>query len=209
MPARTTNRHAGLRVVVLGFDGMDPTLASRWMRAGYLPNLKRLADEGAFATLGSPPPAESPVAWCSFATGTNPGKHNVYDFFEREPQGYAAVANLYKTTPAEFLFGLIQTKPVRVEPRRGGVPFWIDAGQSGIRTTVLTVPMTYPTDEIAGGEMLAGFPAPDLRGTPGTFSLWATDLSLYQEKGAQGGVVKRLTFDGDTAETTPRAAQPD
>jgi hypothetical protein len=34
------------RVVVLGFDGMDPGLAARFMDEGRLPNLSRLRDHG-------------------------------------------------------------------------------------------------------------------------------------------------------------------
>jgi len=78
-------RRASQRVVVMGFDGMDPTLAKRFMDEGKLPNLKRLSEEGSFRTLGSTQPSESPTAWSSFATGVNPGQHNVYDFLIRDP----------------------------------------------------------------------------------------------------------------------------
>jgi hypothetical protein len=62
--------------------------------------------------------------------------------------------------------------------------------------------MTYPPDDIDGGKMLAGFPAPDLRGTAGTYQYWATDVGLSQQQGNQGGVVKHLIFDGDAAKTS-------
>src|SRR4051812_29098030 len=39
-------RRARQRVFVLGFDGMDPTLARKWMDEGKLPNLKRLSEQG-------------------------------------------------------------------------------------------------------------------------------------------------------------------
>src|ERR1700737_3432125 len=73
-PARRSEQ----RVFVIGFDGMDPALARKWMDAGKLPNLKRLAAEGTFSTLGSTQPSGSPPAWPSFATGANPGKHTCY-----------------------------------------------------------------------------------------------------------------------------------
>src|SRR6476660_1899070 len=44
-------RRAKQRVFVLGFDGMDPTLARKWMDEGKLPNLKRLSEQGTFAKL--------------------------------------------------------------------------------------------------------------------------------------------------------------
>ena len=57
------------RVVILGFDGMDPVLAQRWMDAGKLPTFKRLAEQGHFQPLGTSNPPQSPVAWSDFATG--------------------------------------------------------------------------------------------------------------------------------------------
>jgi hypothetical protein len=56
------------RVVVLGFDGMDPHLTERWMQEGLLPNFSRLAESGSYRLLGTTIPAQSPVAWSSFAT---------------------------------------------------------------------------------------------------------------------------------------------
>src|SRR5438874_5734053 len=81
-------RRAKQRVFVLGFDGMDPTLARKWMDEGKLPNLKRLAEQGTFTKLETTQPSESPVACASFATGVNPGKHNIYDFLVRDLQTY-------------------------------------------------------------------------------------------------------------------------
>jgi len=51
------------RLVILGFDGMDPTLTSAWMRQGKLPNMKRLAEQGGMYPLGTTHSAESPTAW--------------------------------------------------------------------------------------------------------------------------------------------------
>src|SRR5262245_12225041 len=72
-------RRAQRKVFVIGFDGMDPTLSRKYMDEGKLPNLKKLADAGTFKKLETTQPSESPVAWSSFATGVNPGKHNIYD----------------------------------------------------------------------------------------------------------------------------------
>lgn len=76
------------RVLVLGFDGVDPDLCRQWMDEGKLPNLKYLADTGTFSELGTSNPAQSPVSWCCFATGTNPGKTNIFDFLSRHEEDY-------------------------------------------------------------------------------------------------------------------------
>ncbi len=195
-------RKASQRVFVIGFDGMDPTLAQKWMDEGRLPNFKKLAEEGTFVPLGSTQPSESPTAWSSFATGANPGKHDIFDFLRRDPKTYTPDFNMVKKIPPEFLWGFIPIKAPKVVSTRGGTSFWVYAGRDGIRTRVLTVPVTFPPETIAHGVMLAGLPTPDVRGTLGTYYYWATDLSRYEEGNSEfGGILKRLVLDGDTAKT--------
>src|SRR5437868_7248664 len=50
------------RVVILGFDGMDPRLAEKYMQAGKLPHLAKLRDMGTFRRLETTFPPISPVA---------------------------------------------------------------------------------------------------------------------------------------------------
>jgi predicted AlkP superfamily phosphohydrolase/phosphomutase len=197
-PARRTSQ----RVVVMGFDGMDPTLARRLMDEGKLPNLKRLADTGHFSTLGSTQPSESPTAWSSFATGVNPGKHNIYDFLVRDFDTYMPDLGMVKREPPRFLWGLIPTRKPKLTSTRGGTSFWVHAGRDGVRSVVLTVPVTFPPEEVPHGSLLAGLPLPDVRGTVGTFYYWATDLSSFEEGNTEfGGFLKRLLFEGGVAQT--------
>ena len=76
------------RVVILGFDGVDPKLTRQWLAAGQLPHLARLSGQGDFTNVATTNPAESPVAWTTFATGKNPGKHNIFGFLKRDPIAY-------------------------------------------------------------------------------------------------------------------------
>ena len=76
------------RVIILGFDGIEPKLAEKWMAEGRLPNLVSLARTGSYRQLATTNPAESPVAWSSFSTGLNPGKTGIMDFLLREPGTY-------------------------------------------------------------------------------------------------------------------------
>jgi predicted AlkP superfamily phosphohydrolase/phosphomutase len=201
-PEGASIRRASQRVVVMGFDGMDPTLARRFMDEGKLPNLKRLAEQGAFATLGSTQPSESPTAWSSFATGVNPGQHNVYDFLIRDFDTYLPDLAMVHKEPPEFLWGLIPVKPPVLESTRGGTSFWVHAGRDGIRSVVLTVPVTWPPETVPHGELLGGLPLPDVRATIGTFYYWATDLSSFEEGNTEfGGYLKRLLFDGGVSKT--------
>jgi len=164
------------RVVILGFDGMDPQLAQRWMDAGKLPNFKRLADDGHFQPLGTSNPPQSPVAWSSFATGDNPGAHGIFDFLRRNPETYGPRFSISENIPPEShldLFGLsIPLDEGEVVNRRRGTPFWTEAEQQGQRASVLRVPVTYPPDDIQ--RMLSGMGVPDLLGTQGTYTLYTT-----------------------------------
>src|SRR6185503_14186457 len=68
------------RVIFLGLDGLDPRLTERYLAQGKLPNLAKLREQGSYHRLRTTFPALSPVAWSTFATGVNPGRHNIFDF---------------------------------------------------------------------------------------------------------------------------------
>src|SRR3954451_11575663 len=85
-----TRRRKGTarRVIFLGFDGLDPGITERMMKAGQLPNFVKLRDNGSYRGLRTTFPALSPVAWSTCATGGNPGKHNIFDFLSRDLRTY-------------------------------------------------------------------------------------------------------------------------
>ena len=195
-------RRAKQRVFVIGFDGMDPTLSRKWMDEGKLPNFRKLSEEGTFRTLNTTQPSESPTAWASFATGVNPGKHSIYDFLRRDFDTYLPDFNMIRREPPEFLWGFFPKKRPKIVSTRGGTSFWVHAANDGVRTVVLTVPVTFPPEDLHHGQMLGGLPLPDIRGTLGTFYYWATDLSSFEEGNTEfGGFLKRLLPEDGTAAT--------
>src|SRR5687768_13168449 len=190
------------KLVVLGFDGMDPDLVTQWMNEGKLPNIRRIVEEGGLYPLSTTHSAESPTAWASFATGVNPGKHNIYDFLVRDTATYLPDLGMVRREPARFLLGYFPVAKPKVHSTRGGTSFWVSAGRAGVRSSVLTVPVTFPPEEVPNGELLAGLPLPDIRGTMGTFYYYATDLSRYEEGNTEfGGILRRLVMEGDVART--------
>ena len=190
------------KLLILGFDGMDPTLLDRWMKAGQLPNLSRLASTGGVRPLATTHSPESPTAWASFATGVNPGKHNIYDFLVRDTATYLPDLGMVRREPARFLLGYLPIAKPKLFSIRGGTSFWVTAGQAGVRSSVLTVPVTFPPEDVPNGELLSGLPLPDIRGTMGTFYYFATDLSRYEEGNTEfGGILKRLVMEQDVART--------
>ena len=72
------------RVVIIGYDGLDPGLLEKYSAEGQLPNFDALKSDGAFSRLKTTLPALSPVAWSTFQTGVNPGAHNIFDFLTRD-----------------------------------------------------------------------------------------------------------------------------
>jgi predicted AlkP superfamily phosphohydrolase/phosphomutase len=195
-------RQYAQKLIIIGFDGMDPDLVRQFMDAGHLPTLKRLADQGGLYPLGTTHSPESPTAWASFATGVNAGKHNIYDFLVRDTNTYFPDLGMVRREPPKFLFDYIPTSRPKVFSTRGGTSFWVTAGEAGVRSSILTVPVTFPPEEVPNGELLSGLPLPDIRGTMGTFSYYATDLSRYEEGSTEmGGILRRLIMDGDVAKT--------
>ncbi len=200
---REATRPVTKQVVVLGFDGADPKLASKWMAEGALPNLARLAQEGTFKPLGTTNPPESPVAWASFATGLNPGGTGIYDFLKRDPQTYLPELSLVSHEKPKFLWGIIPIKAPKVTNLRSGVPFYQAAADAGYKTTVIRMPLEFPPTTIPGGKLWAGLGVPDLRGTWGTFFYFSSDLTPYEAGDTEfGGKLVQLVLSGNGASTT-------
>lgn len=150
---------------MIGLDGLDPRITERLLARGALPHLARLRENGGYTPLATTYPAQTPVAWSTFATGTNPGGHGIFDFICRDPTTYRLdlALNRYEQKSA-FL-------PPHAVNLRGGVPVWEILGEAGIPSVVLRCPCTYPPDKLKG-RMLSGMGVPDLRGGLGTSTLF-------------------------------------
>src|SRR5207245_11654086 len=75
----------------LGTARQDRQPTERLMKEGKLPNFSKLADMGCYRRLRTTFPSLSPTAWSSFATGTDPAKHNIFDFLSRDTRTYLPV----------------------------------------------------------------------------------------------------------------------
>jgi predicted AlkP superfamily phosphohydrolase/phosphomutase len=94
------------KVIVLGFDGADAQLVEQYMNEGYLPNLDRLRREGTFSPLQPTNPPQTPVSWSTFATGLDPGQHEIFDFLKRDPDRYTPDFAMMTPGVKPFLFGV-------------------------------------------------------------------------------------------------------
>ncbi len=188
------------RVVVLGLDGLDPERVRRLISAGRLPNLKRLAEEGTFTELRTTLPPISPVAWSSFQTGVNPGKHCIFDFLNRDLRTYLpelSSVKIVEKTAGGWLsrFGLGGSS---IRLLRKSQPFWKILGDNGIFSTILRVPISFPPENFYGLS-LSAMCTPDIRGTQGTFTFYTTDPD--ESEHATGGLCIRVEKKGNRIET--------
>ncbi len=127
------------RVLVVGLDGFDWELASRWM--GELPTLAELVARGAHGPLESIVQPVTPPAWTSMVSGRSPGHFGFTDFTARQPGTYARRRLVHSgMVRADTVFEL--------------------ADRAGLRTTALSVPVSYPPRPRRQGSVLACIMAP-------------------------------------------------
>lgn len=163
------------KVIVIGLDGFEPKIAEAMMARGELPNLMRLREQGGYSRLKTTASAQTPVAWSTFSTGTNPGGHGIFDFLTRDPKNYLPIMALsrYEQKNAFVL-------PKVVNMRRG-TPFWELLSARDIESTIIRVPCAYPPDKVKG-RMLSGVGVPDLRGGFGTPTFYTTREGISAEQ---------------------------
>ncbi len=179
------------QVVVLGLDGQDPELTDRFIEEGILPNFARLREQGSYVRLDTSFPAESPVAWSSFQTGCNPGKHKIFDFLVPNRKSHLPELCSAKVTGTsrELRLGKYRIplgKPT-IDLGRKSQSFWKILGDNGIRSTVLRVPITFPPERF-NGMLLSAMCVPDLKGSQGTFSYYSDEPQPEGQGAFTGGM---------------------
>jgi len=187
------------KFVILGLDGMDYALTEKLLAEGKLPNLAKLRNQGCFKPLATTIPSVSPVAWSSFQTGSNPGKHNIFDFLTRDKQSYQPKLSSVdiRRPRRKISLGKYQFPLGKADIRllRKGKPFWKTLGEHGIFSNIIRVPITFPPEKFHGVQ-LSGMCVPDLRGTQGMFSFYTTKTEANNEH--TGGENYHVTREGDT-----------
>ncbi len=195
-------KHAKVkRVVILGLDGMDPGIATRFMQEGKLPNFQKLADKGVFRPLQTSTPSMSPVAWSSFTTGVDPSRHNIYDFLTRDPCNYAPMLSSTDIRSAKKVLNIgkyvIPLGKPSIKLLQKSQAFWKLLGDKHIGSTIQRVPITFPPVKF-NGLLLSGMCVPDLLGTQGTFSFFSTKQSEEGHAAFTGGEQTVLRRRGNT-----------
>jgi len=126
------------RAVLIGVDGATFTILEPYAAAGLLPNVAALMDRGTRAPLRTVMPPLTPPAWTSLMTGKRPGRHGVFDFFQRE----APDTEYFRLSTSQD----IQTPTV-----------WTLASQEGRRVISLNFPLMFPAPEVNGSVVPGGW----------------------------------------------------
>ena len=141
--------------LVIGIDGGEWDVIDPLIRQGRLPNLGELKEKGVSGDLESIIPPVSPPAWNSIITGTNPGKHGIFDFSTFDER--------------------YQRRSINATDRRS-TPFWEVLNDHGVSTGLFKIPFTYPPETV-DGFVVTGFP------TPGSVDDHTIPASLVDEVG--------------------------
>jgi predicted AlkP superfamily phosphohydrolase/phosphomutase len=190
----------GRRVIVLGVDGLDYDLVRRLLDQGRLPHMQRLAAAGGFSPLETTIPPQSPVAWSTFITGVDPGRHGIFDFIHRDPKTMEPYLSTTRTVEAarNITIGRWQfpLQAGHVEALRRGGTFWEALETHKIETTILRMPANFPPSGTSARE-LSGMGTPDMLGTYGTFSFFTSEPHAFEAATVSGGVIVPVALVGE------------
>lgn len=146
------------KVMVIGLDGATFTNLKPWMEEGILPNLKFLVENGASGKLKSTVPCLSSLAWTSFMTGVNPGKHGVFGFVKPfKDKTYKKELFSSRDIKAKTIFEILS--------------------DYGNVSGAVNIPMTYPSFKINGFMITCGLT------TPGTDVNFTYPEDLFERAG--------------------------
>ena len=129
------------KVFCIGLDGGTFDLIDPFLKEGHLPNIKKLIDGGARATLNSVILPFTPQAWGSFMTGVNPGKHGVFGFKQKSESDYS--------------FQFVNNRSLKTKT------LWNILSEMNKKAILINIPMTYPPEE-GNGILIGGMDSPGI-----------------------------------------------
>ncbi len=186
------------KVIVIGIDGLDPVLLQRFVARGEMPNFAKLMLSGYYGPLQTTMPPQSPVAWSSFITGTNPGGHGIFDFIHRDPATFTPYLSTSRSYGPKQTLGIgkwsIPLKGGKVELLRRGPAFWTTLEDNDISASLIKMPANFPVTA-SKSKAISCMGTPDLLGGYGTFTYFTDAEVPGADKFTGGRVVKIEAID--------------
>ncbi len=128
----------GARVFLIGLDGATFTVLDPLMERDVMPFLRDFTARGVRAPLRTIMPPLTPPAWTSLVTGLRPGRHGVFDFFQKE----SADSEYYTLATAQDIHA---------------PTIWSLASEAGRKVVSLNFPLMFPPPEIDGWVVPGGW----------------------------------------------------
>lgn len=130
-----------LKVLLVGWDGAEPSLVADLIARRHMPTLARLAQGSGLRTIASTIRPESAVAWATLLTASSPASHGVFGFAYHVPGSYRT--RLHTTAGAHRPF------------------LWEQLSAGGVPALVVNPPMAYPPRPFSGA-LVCGQMTPSL-----------------------------------------------
>jgi predicted AlkP superfamily phosphohydrolase/phosphomutase len=196
-------RQTTQKIIILGFDGVDPHLLQVWMNEGKLPNFERVISLGDFRKLRTSIPPQSPVAWSNFITGTNPGGHGIFDFVHRDTKTYIPTFSASATEVAKKTIRIgnlvLPLSRGKVTNLRQGKAFWQILEEHDIPATIFKIPSNYPPVPTKQ-RTISGMGTPDIKGYYGLFNYYTTESIRIAQELVGGGRIHDVYVIGNQVE---------
>jgi len=117
------------RLLVIALQEATRDLIDPWVQQGLLPNIAALMQAGTSGRVHAQAPLTTPHNWANILTGVNAGQHGVFDYWQRGTDGI-----FRETSPA-----MLKAPPI-----------WERLRGTGLRSTFVNLPMTWPLPEVDG-----------------------------------------------------------
>lgn len=209
-PAFATRRsRIAPKVMVLGMDGMEPRLLRQFIAEGIMPTFKKFLEAGgSFSNLTTTMPPQSPVAWSSFISGTNPGGHGIYDFIHRDPATFTPHLSTSRSYGSSRTLDIgnykIPLAAGKMDLLRQGPTLWTTLEEHDVPATVFQIPANFPVTSVTT-RAVSGMGTPDLLGGYGICSYYTDDyVTGLKSDGAKIQRVRVIDHKVEAKLTGPR-----
>lgn len=177
------------RVLVIALQEATRDLIDPWVDQGLLPNIAALMHAGTSGHVLAQAPLITPHSWANILTGVNAGQHGIFDYWQRGADGVFC----------ESSTAVLQALPI-----------WARLRGTGLRSTLLNLPMTYPPPEL-DGVVVAGLQSTasvrEIFSPPDLYDRLIAAQGAYRLEATVPGGRKKRDYIGLFDIETPRTAE--
>ncbi|TXT66169.1 MAG: putative Type I phosphodiesterase/nucleotide pyrophosphatase/phosphate transferase [Promethearchaeota archaeon] len=135
------------KLLLIGIDQSIPYLLDKFLKAGKIPNIAKLVQEGVSGEAYCCPPCDTPTNWTTIATGATAAVHGQTSFYIHIPG-------------ESFEVGLEQRSRSQLAKYCNAEYLWNIADRAGIKPIVLNYPSGWPAHFKKGAMAVLVWPIP-------------------------------------------------